>query len=296
MAEDLFAQQQRRKAGNSGGRTNAGNQRTSNAKAGNSGRKVRKTNHGQGTRETSQQGGGANQRITALESEISALKSQIANMPQTPSVPPELEGRLAGIEGWLNALEGKYNELEQELFNNLRIVEAEGQARRRRVALADVEDEGAGTSSRRASYVEARVAAPVPAGNHREVRVGGDPNHVVGIVYGKANWKTVGPGSITCNNATFGDPIPGVEKLCYNKDATFGKKEGEVWGTFTEPYKMPYGLLAGHHFRKNEVIKCEDSTFASHGVIRILSATGVRKACYHDGEKIADEGETFILR
>lgn len=89
-------------------------------------------------------------------------------------------------------------------------------------------------------------------------------------------------GGIDCNNATFGDPIPGVTKACYTRDSqnvpppgyTFCVVEGQRC-SFAGTRDVAYGAQGKFFYRYNVTggIDCNNATFGD-------PISGVTKACY----------------
>lgn len=103
---------------------------------------------------------------------------------------------------------------------------------------------------------------------------------------GVFNFKAIN-GTYTCNNATFGDPIPGPTKACYTAlpDYFVGAQEG---GTLTSLSNTPiaYGANGNFLYRiASGSFGCNNSAFGSD------PAPGISKSCYSLAVPfIADEG------
>jgi len=97
-------------------------------------------------------------------------------------------------------------------------------------------------------------------------------------------------GSFTCNNATFGDPLPGVTKACYFAlpGYSFGASEG---GTLTGLVKTPVAYGANGKFLyqiASGSLNCGVAGFGSDPIF------GVVKTCYKIAVPfIVDEGATI---
>lgn len=108
------------------------------------------------------------------------------------------------------------------------------------------------------------------------------------VANGVFNFKTIN-GNYTCNNATFGDPTPGVVKACYLAlpDYNVAAQEG---GTMTGLFKTPIAYGASGRFLYKIVTgsaNCNVATFGSD------PAFGVLKSCYKLFVPfIADEGQS----
>lgn len=97
-------------------------------------------------------------------------------------------------------------------------------------------------------------------------------------------------GSYDCNNATFGDPIPGPSKACYEAlpDYSFAASEnGTITGLSQEP--VAYGANGMYVYKiLNGTQACTNAVFGQD------PAVGLTKTCYRlRGSTIADEGGTI---
>lgn len=105
---------------------------------------------------------------------------------------------------------------------------------------------------------------------------------------GVFNFKAIN-GNYTCNNATFGDPLPGVAKACYAAlpDYFVAAQEG---GTMSGLFKAPIAYGANGRFVYtigNGSVACNSASFGSDPVF------GVVKSCYKLAVPfIADEGSS----
>jgi hypothetical protein len=118
---------------------------------------------------------------------------------------------------------------------------------------------------------------------------GGAPRNIAFGANGAFNFLTIN-GTYTCNTATFGDPIQGVTKACYQalSDHGFAGTEGD---TLTGLNKTPvaYGANGAFVFTvATGSLGCNNSAFGSD------PAVGITKSCYKIQEPFdADEFNNF---
>jgi len=98
-------------------------------------------------------------------------------------------------------------------------------------------------------------------------------------------------GLFACNNATFGDPIPGQVKACYiaNPDYQVGVGEGGNMTNLPPNTPVAYGARGRYVYRMaSGSIACTNATFGSD------PAPGTSKVCYRLAFGfLADEGQPF---
>jgi hypothetical protein len=118
---------------------------------------------------------------------------------------------------------------------------------------------------------------------------GGAPRDIAYGANGAFNFLTMN-GTFTCNNATFGDPIPGATKACYAalNDHAFAATEG---GTLTGLNRTPVAYGASGTFLFTVAtgsLSCTNGAFGSD------PAVGITKSCYKIQQPFdADEFNNF---
>ena len=118
---------------------------------------------------------------------------------------------------------------------------------------------------------------------------GGSPVNIAYGANGVFNFLTIS-GAYTCNNATFGDPIPGPVKACYAAPSsyTFDAWEG---GTMNGLFNTPVAYGANGKF---VFAVLTGSAGCSNGFFGSDPAVGITKACYvMSRPRIADEWQHF---
>jgi hypothetical protein len=99
-------------------------------------------------------------------------------------------------------------------------------------------------------------------------------------------------GTWTCNDATFGDPLPGANKACYEAVTEFSQVATEnqnMTGLSTSP--VAYGAKGGFVFKiLSGTASCSNATFGSD------PAVGATKICYKFPiNRVADENQTINI-
>jgi hypothetical protein len=117
------------------------------------------------------------------------------------------------------------------------------------------------------------------------------PSNIAYGANGVFNFRQLS-GTFTCNNATFGDPIPGTPKACYRALGLYDQvaSEGQTFlASATQPVaygangRFVYQILSGS-------VSCNNTTFGD-------PAPGVPKVCYAFGQpRQADEGQVVLFQ